>query len=84
MGCCPGKFPSASAMAKDMSMTALNAMRQALKSGEILAQQDVVLKRLAICNTPCEYKTGVRCLRCGCYITLKTAVLAATCPEGKW
>lgn len=84
MSCCPGKMPSVSKMAKDFSMTAINAIRQAAKTGEILAHTQLIHDRLKICNAPCEFKTGVRCLKCGCYISLKTAVAAAKCPEGKW
>lgn len=83
MGCCPGKLPNMATMAKELSATALNAMRMAIRTGEILAQDQIIKKRIDICSV-CENKTGVRCLKCGCYISLKTAVAAATCPAGKW
>jgi len=83
MSCCPNKMPNAVSMAKDLASTALNAMRMAIRNGDILAQEDIVKKRITACNT-CDNKLGVRCTKCGCYISLKTAVAAATCPIGKW
>lgn len=83
MSCCPNKMPNATSMAKDIAATALNAMRMAIRSGEILAQDDIIKKRITTCNS-CDRKMGARCTKCGCYISLKTAVAAATCPIGKW
>lgn len=83
MSCCPNKMPGATSMAKDLATTALNAMRMAVRGGEILAQDDVIKRRIEACSG-CDRKLGVRCTKCGCYISLKTAVAAATCPLGKW
>lgn len=85
MGCCGKRsmYPSVRSMAKDISATVLQAMRQAISSGEVLADEELIRKRLSTCNR-CEKKTGVRCRECGCYITLKTAVLVAECPLRKW
>jgi len=82
--CCKNSgYPSALEMAKDFSNTAMNAMRQALKTGEILASSDTIKKRLEICEK-CPSKTGVRCRDCGCYLSLKTGIKAAECPLKKW
>lgn len=83
MGCCPGKMPSITSMAKDFSNTAVAAMRMAMRNGNVLTSADIVKTRLAACDK-CESKQGLRCLKCGCYINMKTAVAAATCPDGKW
>lgn len=84
MSCC-GKSPTLTSMAKDVSNTAINAIRMAIKTGEILAQDDVIKRRITICNSnECGYKRGVKCQKCGCFLSLKTAVAAATCPIGKW
>ena len=83
MSCCSGRMPSASSMVKDMANTALNAIRMASRTGEILAQDHLIRQRITICND-CEYKTGVRCLKCGCFLSLKTGIAAATCPVKKW
>lgn len=84
MSCCgKGKYPGIHSMAKDLSVTVMRALREAVKTGKVLAPEHDVRKRLETCNL-CEYKTGVRCSKCGCYISLKTAVLAAKCPIQKW
>lgn len=84
MSCCgKNKYPSALTMARDLSVTVVQAMRHAVKTGEFMTTASETKKRLETCQI-CEKKTGVRCSMCGCYISLKTAVLTATCPIGKW
>lgn len=49
------------------------------------SDKDIIEERLAICNT-CEWlrpKTQ-RCRKCGCFMALKTTLLQAKCPMGKW
>lgn len=85
MSCCGrnAKYPGVHAMAKDLSMTIVQAMRHAIRQGEILAEEPVVRQRLLICEK-CDQKSGVRCLKCGCFLTLKSAIKVATCPINKW
>lgn len=40
-------------------------------------------RRLQVCST-CEYKKGLRCEVCGCFVALKARVPFARCPMGKW
>ncbi len=40
-------------------------------------------ERMAICKT-CEFFTGKRCTKCGCFMALKTTLRQATCPVHKW
>jgi hypothetical protein len=40
-------------------------------------------ERMAICDN-CEYRSGARCLKCGCFLELKAAWASADCPIGKW
>lgn len=84
MSCCGrGKYPSVSSMAKDLSVTVLHALRHAVATGEVLANASITKTRIEVCDV-CEHKTGVRCSKCGCFISLKTAVATANCPIGKW
>jgi hypothetical protein len=49
------------------------------------SDKDLIEDRLAICNS-CEWlrvKTQ-RCRKCGCFMTLKTTLVQAKCPLGKW
>lgn len=84
MSCCrKNKYPSMSSMAKDLSNSVVTALRHAVRSGELLTSEQDVRKRIDLCNK-CDYKSGMRCLKCGCFISLKTAVLTAECPIKKW
>ena len=40
-------------------------------------------ERMAICDN-CEYRSGARCLKCGCFLEMKAAWASADCPIGKW
>ena len=39
--------------------------------------------RLDICKS-CEYISGVRCSKCGCFLQAKTKFKASRCPINKW
>ena len=82
---CCGKpiYPSTLAMVKDLAATTVNAMRMAMRTGELVAPEHMIRERLLICEK-CLSKVGIRCTECGCYLSLKTAVLAAGCPSRKW
>jgi hypothetical protein len=49
------------------------------------ASKEVQDERFAIC-TECEHfiSESSRCKECGCFMNLKTTLLGATCPIGKW
>jgi len=49
----------------------------------LLYDQDIIDKRMEICNG-CEFKMGLNCKKCGCFIHAKTRVATARCPIGKW
>ena len=49
----------------------------------LLHDQDIIDKRRAICDD-CEFKMGLNCKKCGCFIHAKTRVATARCPIGKW
>jgi len=49
------------------------------------SDEDLIKFRLDICNEcPFLGKRTKRCGQCGCFMTLKTTLLQATCPLGKW
>ena len=49
----------------------------------LLHDQDIIDKRRAICDD-CEFKMGLNCTKCGCFIKAKTRVATVGCPVGKW
>lgn len=84
-GCCPSKLrsPSVRTMASDLAATVIQAIRHAIKTGELIAPESTIKARLSTCEK-CDRKSGVRCLECGCFISMKAAVLTASCPKNKW
>ena len=47
------------------------------------SEKSLVDQRMDICST-CPFFNGVRCLKCGCFMALKTTLQEAHCPIGKW
>jgi len=52
-------------------------------SGFKTCQSDELTKRLGICSS-CEYSLNHRCLKCGCFIEVKTRLATSKCPINKW
>ena len=49
------------------------------------SEEELKAYRMSICRTcPFFSKTGERCTKCGCFMTLKTTLKKAKCPVGKW
>lgn len=47
--------------------------------------EDLMEERMAICREcPFFNPRSVRCRKCGCFMSLKTTLKQAKCPEGKW
>ncbi len=70
-------------MVENFSNTVIDAIRHASRTRQVIAHDDVIRNRIGACSK-CDRKSGARCLECGCYVNLKTAVQAASCPLGKW
>ena len=60
----------------------LRGMRKRVKK-VILHDQDIIDKRREICDG-CEFKLGLNCKKCGCFIAAKTRVATTSCPVNKW
>lgn len=45
--------------------------------------KEVLQERLDICKT-CKFFTGRRCVKCGCFMSLKGTLTNAKCPVHKW
>ena len=49
------------------------------------SDQEIIEQRLAICQEcPLFNKRSRRCRVCGCFMSLKSTLLRAKCPENKW
>jgi hypothetical protein len=49
------------------------------------SDKELIEQRLAICNTcPAFRPKTQRCSKCGCFMQLKSTLLQAKCPIGKW
>ncbi len=83
VGCETCKFPSLTKQAANASLSIFNVITQAIKTGKARAEQDVVKKRINLCET-CDQLKDNRCLSCGCYIALKAGLRAEKCPLEKW
>lgn len=65
----------------------LGAMRASLKDGRILATEEKIKERAAICMgcDKLRQKNGkFACVTCGCGFKRKIAIHGSTCPLGKW
>jgi hypothetical protein len=71
----------------EQAASILGAIRASIVDGKLLASQDVVEKRAAICMS-CEKlreKNGkYACVTCGCGFKRKIAVSGSKCPLDKW
>ena len=84
MGCnCKRKFPSYSAMVKNLAVTFKNAVRHALVTGEVKADKNVIMRRISTCGR-CPYFEGKRCSKCGCFVITKAGIKVSDCPMGYW
>lgn len=82
MSCCP-KIQKLKNSAADISRSLSANMAHALKTGETLADDPTVERRVSSCQK-CEQFTGMRCRECGCFVHLKASLVIASCPLNKW
>lgn len=63
--------------------TATKVVSHAVSTGRVKAEPNIVKIRQSICSN-CEYLLNNKCQKCGCFVSAKTALEAATCPEKRW
>ena len=68
---------------KDVLTTVINVVKVAKETGDVLAPDELQKKRLKICQM-CEHFDGTRCQICKCFMSVKTKLLGANCPKGRW
>lgn len=69
--------------AMSMGWNFVKAVGAYVKSGLKDTDEEQYAERLRICDT-CEWRTGGRCMKCGCFIDAKARWASSDCPIGKW
>tara|TARA_R110002020_G_scaffold189140_1_gene388039 strand:- start:683 stop:970 length:288 start_codon:yes stop_codon:yes gene_type:complete len=54
-----------------------------VKDGMRNVSEEEFAERMSICDT-CEWRSGGRCMKCGCFVDKKAGWASADCPIGKW
>lgn len=65
------------------SKTIVDTINTLYKTGEFFSPEELSNKRLQICSM-CPDFDGSKCSHCGCFMSIKTKLSAATCPLGHW
>lgn len=69
----------------NLTETAADAFKKALKDGVVVAAEEVIDKRMDLCYRCAAFeREQVRCKLCGCFMKTKVRFEAAKCPAGKW
>jgi hypothetical protein len=77
------KTPGLMDMAANVTMSALNVLKTALRTGKVLADKEIIEDRVKKCKD-CSFLRGNRCMSCGCFVSIKAGLKSEKCPEGKW
>jgi hypothetical protein len=56
---------------------------RALRNEVLLVDTSTKKKRLSVCNE-CEYRSGMQCSVCECFLLAKTMLASESCPKEKW
>jgi hypothetical protein len=72
-------------MAKNLGRDVVKNIQSISQGNSINASSEEVQKRKSICQG-CEYYNSFqdRCVKCGCFLAVKTYLKASNCPINKW
>lgn len=76
-------LPSISQMGKNLLKTAMDTAKNVAAGEAFSVNAEEAEKRLSICKQ-CEFYINERCSKCGCFMSVKTHLKAASCPVNKW
>ena len=77
--------PSLAQKLKNLSGTMKDVMKKVATDGEIMANKELVDKRMKLCEECSEFIQKTRkCKACGCYLDLKIKLTAAKCILDEW
>jgi hypothetical protein len=80
--CCKRPFKLLG-QAQDLTYTLLRSLRSIANGNGAGVSEITLRERLQLCAA-CEEKRGLRCRKCGCFISAKAALRDAECPLSKW
>jgi len=75
--------PSLADMVKTLVGAVVVEVKSDKKSVSKGIDQAEIDRRLELCRG-CQFWTGNRCEKCGCFMKLKARMKSASCPIGKW
>ena len=78
------QLPPMADMVQNLILSAINVTRAALKTGQVVAGQETIEKRIRTCKACRFIINQKRCKLCGCWITLKCGIESEKCPDHKW
>jgi hypothetical protein len=70
-------------LAKNAAKAAASAVKHVVQEGYVIADDAIIKARKSICDG-CEFKSGLRCLACGCFIEAKAMLVTEACPKNRW
>lgn len=76
-------FPPLFKQARNLIKQIWTSGIEATKGKPLISSAEKAEARMNICKD-CEFFTGERCSKCGCFMTVKVNVDAASCPLNKW
>jgi hypothetical protein len=76
-------FPPLFKQARNLIKQIWTSGIEATKGKPLISSAEKVEARMNICKA-CEFFTGERCTKCGCFMTAKVNIDAASCPLNKW
>ena len=78
-------FPSFFQQASGFISSAKDVVGGAMTGDGVKVSEEVYKQRMDTCMS-CDYleKQSIRCMKCGCYMKVKSAFKKTSCPMGKW
>jgi hypothetical protein len=78
-------MPSIGAVASNLAQSVLRNAQSVAAGNPLKIDEVTAQSRLSICKG-CEFYNAMqeRCMRCGCFMAVKTHLKAEKCPVGKW
>lgn len=78
------KFPTKIEMLRSFTSAVADEIRSFSKQEKLISQEEIDA-RLSICKS-CEFfrESSSRCVKCGCFLKVKTMFKTQSCPIGKW
>jgi hypothetical protein len=76
-------LPSTRDMADSLKMSIKQSAKRAVKGEALFAKKEEIEKRQTLCES-CDFYDSGRCLKCGCFMKVKSKMQSSSCPLKKW